>query len=68
MNANMVPSTTANPNIILFMLQEILAAPLGGGGGGDEVVVEGGVVEGVVELGGGDGVLGGVPLAAVTLT
>jgi len=29
-------------------------------------VVEG--VPGVVELGGGDGVLGGVPLATVTLT
>ncbi len=53
MYANMVTNTSKNPNIKLFMLQEILAAPLGGGGGGGggETVVE--------------GVVGGVPLGAV---
>jgi hypothetical protein len=50
MYANMVTNTSKNPNIKLFMLQEILAAPLGGGGGGETVV---------------EGVVGGVPLGAV---
>ena len=59
MYANMVTNTSKNPNIKLFMLQEILAAPLcvGGGGGGETVV------EGVV-----DGVPLGAVLAATTVT
>ena len=63
MYANMVTNTSKNPNIKLFMLQEILATPLFGGGGGEPATVEGGVPVGVV----GEP-LGVVPVAATTLT
>ena len=51
----------------IFMLQTILAAPDDGGGGGGDTVPEGvvGEVLGVVEPdvgGGGDGVVGGLPV------
>lgn len=62
MYANMVTNTSKNPNIKLFMLQEILATPLFGGGGGEAATVEGGVPVGVV----GEP-LGVVLLAATTV-